>query len=525
MSRLLIPQSEFSPPLVPSLQVEKTSMALGILLTVLAASAVPSTLATPSYTDVLDPSIEVAAQRGPGIFNSVYDSLRKWGSIVHPNGMSLYLATVPQGVMLHHGNDRNETPTRLDWLAYEIEHAEMFARAGHPGGPGHPGHPGKHMGPSRVEEGLKRRDEAQVRLVEADIDSVEDKHGWLHTYQTTRPLHFLYIDGMSGDKGGSGVLDTQEYLLRGMQDDWRESRAEKIFDGKPPGPPGEFDRALDLCHLCAEWQLEGVIRTEGAGFEIVMCNFSQGMQQLQSVRRADSQGFHPSYRGPSLEGPGHPRFANNRLRDIGSGRTILDYSSMVSAFFFPVNLTNPDSNRTDLPRLTSTTAAEMTAIREYLAKVIKSRLDQPLSDFTWRDIADLIVRRYGTEISSMANGTDSTEQLASRVRFLLEVFTDYSVVDKELRDAEARKRCSTFYIQTMPLNSEADRLIYAGFEAVNTEICTALFSIRDLLASDADAEHTTVSLREVKDILKSLMEYLSWNDYAEKDSQGRRSRH
>jgi hypothetical protein len=75
-------------------------------------------------------SVETAALRGPHIFNAVNDSLRKLGTSVYYNGMSLYFATVPEDVLFHHGNRRNATPKMLRWLAYEIEHAEIFARSG-----------------------------------------------------------------------------------------------------------------------------------------------------------------------------------------------------------------------------------------------------------------------------------------------------------------------------------------------------------------------------------------------------------
>ncbi|KAM0547205.1 hypothetical protein ACHAPJ_010465 [Fusarium lateritium] len=456
-------------------------MVLRTFIAVFAASAVSLTTAY-SSNEAFSPSIEVAAKRGPAIFNSVHDSLRKWGSTVHPNGMSFYLATIPEGVMLHHGNGRNETPTSFDWLAYEIEHAEIFARVWTPRKPDH----------------MRLGGDDQVPLADTVMEPGEKKHGWLHTFRTTRPLRLIYIDGMSGNKGDSGVRDTQDYLLRGVRDDGEKKRSEN----KPSGPPGEFERVQDLCQLCAEWQLDGIVRVENPGFEVIKCDFSTGLKQVQSLQRTDSQRRHPPGHGPRKGGP-KPNY-----RDVGPGRTILDYSSMVSAFFFPVNLTNPDSNHTDLPRLTYTAADEMEAIRNYLTTVLEDRLDHSLAAYTWRDVADLIVARYGVPILSMANSTDS-ETLENSIRFLVEVFVDYSVADEELRNDEARKRCSTFYIQTMPLDTDADKLLYAAFEAVNAEICAALFKVRELLGTDSQ---DPASLKGARDILNSLVEYLSWSD-------------
>ncbi|KPM42972.1 hypothetical protein AK830_g3547 [Neonectria ditissima] len=486
-----------------------TSRALLVALAALTALSATN-------AEALSPSAEVAAQRGPQIFNAVYDSLRKWGSVVHPNGMSLYLATVPEGVMLHHGNARNETPTELQWLAYEIEHAEMFARDRRGGPPGGGKPPGDDDEDGRQD--LKRRRAAQVPLEDADTPSA----GWLHTYRTTRALRFLYLDGMSGDKGRSGVLDTQDLLLRGVRDG---DQPPLTPPGKSPsrGPPGEHDRAVDLCRLCEDWELQGIIRTEGAGFEIIKCDFLDGLEQIQSLQRSSAGGdghrgphgrppggHHggPPYGGPPGM-PGGRRDPDDRYREVGSSRTLLDYSSMVSAFFFPVNITNPDSERAELPRLLGTTKAEMLAIRDYLTQVIQARHDAPITAFNWRDVADLVVRRYGAKVSAMAADVDSVEDMARQVRFLLEVYVDYSVEDEKLRNGAAQERCATFYIQTMPLETEADRLLFAAFKAVNARICGALFEVRELVVGDAGAGEE--ALEEAKDVLKALMEYLAWS--------------
>lgn len=503
-------------------------MSLRSLLTAfVAVSAVPSTLAELSIPEGFGPSAEVAAQRGPQVFNSVYDALRKWGAVVHPNGMSLFLATVPEGVMLHHGNNRNQTPTELDWLAYEIEHSEMFARPrGPPGGP--PGSPPDREG--ALNHHHERRKDDQAPLFDYGAMPLKDESasGWLHTYRTTRPLRFLYIDGMSGNKGSSGVSDTQDFLLRGVRNvdsDWPPSPK----DGKSTrGPPGEHQRAMDLCELCAEWDLQGVIRTESPGFEIIKCNFFDGLEQIQSLQRSGTSGNRPPgpprgdkpgrYGGPGKpRGPGGPggpggggwrRDEADRNREIGSSRTLLDYSSMVSAYFFPVNITNPDSSTPGIPRLVNTTQDEMAAVKAYLAKVVKERRDVPISSFNWRDIADLVVRRYAPRLPAMANKTESVEDMAQQIRFLLEVFIDYSVEDAETRDVEAQERCATFYLQTMPIKTDADRFIYAAFKAVNEEICAALFKVRSLVVLDPDAGDEV--LAEAKSIVNSLMSYLAW---------------
>ncbi|CAK7200908.1 hypothetical protein SEUCBS139899_003608 [Sporothrix eucalyptigena] len=510
--------------------------------------ALAAALSSISLVQAVQPSTEVAAQRGPYIFNSVFDSLRKYGSTIHPNGMSLYLAMVPEGVFFHHGNGKNATPTALDWLAYEIEHAEMFARnkMGPPGGGGPSGH---RMMITLGGEDATTKDEDE-----------EEGHGWLHIYRTTRPLQFLYIDGMSGDKGDSGVIDTQDYLLRAEvnQPDPtarpQPTQGPGKQPGSPPGPAGEFARAKDLCELCAEWKLQGVIRTEGAGTEIIKCDFFDGLEEVQSLQRSDSAGRggpggggpgggpdgRPGHGGPGGGFPGGPggrrpggpggppRGFNgpfnpeNGFRDVGAHRTVLDYQSMVSAFFFPVNLTNPDDERASFPRLISASNDELVAIKAYLADVVEARRSAPVAPYNWRDVADLVVRRYAPRLTTLANAsTESTtaaEDFSSNLLSVLHVFIDFSVEDVVQREAEARDRCAKFYVRTQkPLATETDKLIYAGFEAVNAKICDVLFDAYSTVSDAIKAGSDGVSaVDSAKDSVKELITYLDWSVFERK---------
>ena len=78
------------------------------------------------------------------IFNAIHSSMRQWGGSLNHNGMSFFLATVPEGTQLYHGTSDPDFIKGLQWLAFEPEHALIFARPrGGPGG--HP--PGEANGP------------------------------------------------------------------------------------------------------------------------------------------------------------------------------------------------------------------------------------------------------------------------------------------------------------------------------------------------------------------------------------------
>lgn len=87
-----------------------------------------------------------------------------------------------------------------------------------------------------------------------------------------------------------------------------------------------------------------------AGFELILCNFSRNLELVElrqrpdyDIRGAYNDRQHFEYmRGVSM-----------KYQGVLAGRVQLDYSSMVSAFFYPVNLINAIAKRAELPRLVS----------------------------------------------------------------------------------------------------------------------------------------------------------------------------
>ncbi|KAI6867837.1 hypothetical protein KC338_g3047 [Hortaea werneckii] len=206
------------------------------------------------------------------IFNAIQSSMRQWGSSLNHNGMSIFLATVPQDVELYHGTS-NPTPVNgTQWLAFEPEHALVFARERGPpgGGKGKPGEPprwetdqnthgsggsrnfdrlpipphfyGKEENPDYREhhqwspppppphhfghEEDDRRNEwepehtgaaenARQKPISASQRPTLDRKpsGYLHTYRTKHPLRLLYVDGQSAAKSTKGTLDMQDLVL------------------------------------------------------------------------------------------------------------------------------------------------------------------------------------------------------------------------------------------------------------------------------------------------------------------------
>lgn len=447
----------------------------------------------PSCATSLTPSKEAARQRAPQIFNAVHDAMRQWGSSVHHNGMSFFLATVPEGVLLHHGNNQPNSPTEPDWLAYEIEHAEGFARGRRPRPPPH----------------VSNQEGDQQRISEKPPGPPADSEGgWLHVYRTTRPLQFLYVDGMSAGKTKMGTLDTQDYILRGLDKDSRDEwSTEKGGRPKSGGPMGERDRANELCKQCKEWNIQGVIRME-TGFEIIKCDFSDGLEQVQALKRPPPTGQGHGRRG--IAGMEFVRGLSERYQGIGSSRTMIDYSSMVSAFFFPLNLTNSDAARPDLPRLSNNSESDLTAVKAYLDSSIEERRANALRTRDWQDISDMIVSRYADRLQFMADGISSVQTMEEEITFLLDVFIDYS--DSKNPDLSAAvDRCTRFYVRGISATTEVDYLLYAAFISVSERICKSLFTIRELVADSglSTSQSLGAAVKEAKD----LIEFLDWSRF------------
>ncbi|EFW99483.1 hypothetical protein CMQ_7851 [Grosmannia clavigera kw1407] len=457
------------------------------------------------------PSIDIARQRGPAIFNAVHDAMRQWGSSLHHNGMSFFLATVPEGVLLHHGSSQKASPTHPEWLAYEIEHAENFARP-----PGWPHRPERGRHGDAPERPKTREDPQQVLRPEANTQP-ETEAGWLHVYRTIRPLHYLYIDGMGAGKTTMGTLDSQDFVLRGLSPE--SVGAEHGREGPPGGGPAdEMQRAADLCRLVTPWGLQGVIRME-AGFEIIQCDFADGLDQVQALRRPRSVGGPGG--GPGHGGPGGMgsleflRGLSERYQGIGSHRTRIDYASMVSAYFFPLNLTNPDVQRPDLARLVSASTDGLAAVRTQLAAVVANRSDTAaVRPIDWQDVTDMIVARYADRLQYMATEVTSTALLVRELGFLLDVFIDYEDDEADTDFGRAVDRCTDYYFRAVVPTTATDELIQAALVAVTHEICTMLFGVRERLESKTAVERTeldaNVALADAVAELRSLMTHLNW---------------
>lgn len=503
------------------------------------------------------PDPKAAETHAFALFNSIHSAMRQWGSAVHHNGMSFYLAQAPEGSVFYHGSFSPETPWSFDWLAFELEHAGIFAESWEPSkrmtlGLDHEPpsvdflddvllrHRFSHFLPPFTPQHVRffDRPASQQLLSGAAHDKDEDRipgpqwpdlnktwRGYLHMYRANRPLHLLYIDGQSAAKCTFGPMDSQDLILSERKD--RHNSTRRLADH-------ENQRAQDLCTLAKDWPfaaggtIDGFVRLE-AGFEIIYCDWTpQGGLDLLSVQGS------PLRNETGIDDPAENitdtsaafilgfewyRASAQRFHGLPAGRIDVDWSSMVSAFAYPLNLTNTDRERQDLPSLNNTTREERQTISARLREVVIDRGGRSTVEkgvVNWQGIVDKIVTRFSKRLWSMSNADPKRGYLIATIGSLIDAFTDY-LDHSPIAEQLAIDRCARHYLDSQLLRPETwtpeDHAIAAAIGTVTSAICTSLFSARRILRSNGT--ELKPSAQEAQGILQELIKNLNWSTWRE----------
>ena len=413
------------------------------------------------------------------IFNAIHSSMRQWGSSLNHNGMSLFPATVPARTQFYHGNPFKGPVEGLEWLAFEPEHAIMFARRmqrpdgnsmWRTGGTKAP----THQRPLSTPEAHMRRPVSSNSVSMGEWaasprpEPPRIEPGWLHTYRTKEATPLLYIDGTSTGKCDKGTLDSQDVLLLNASSEGR-------------GAFWEGERANRLCKLAREhWhgKIKGFIRVE-AGFEIIMCSFSDSLDFVQSIKAGH---FSPDGAEVDLDNKGlrwsiweWVKFVTARYDGIGGGRVKLDYDNFVTAYNYDLDLFRAEA---DLPRLANLSVASLDVVRNDIDKMIQSW--DPARTYAegsrdWQSITDMVVERYGKMLKYFVSGSLTTSQeLLDELQIALRVF-----VDSDARNTTAEvDRCVA---QFNPTDDDIWRSIAGrSIHVVTRRICETLFAVFDV---------------------------------------------
>ncbi|RFU74241.1 hypothetical protein TARUN_8003 [Trichoderma arundinaceum] len=486
------------------------------LLVLLAASVAAVKAAEP-----IRPNHESAKANANHIFNAIHSAGRQWGSSLNHNGFGFIPVVVPAGTAFYHGGYFEQPPEGPEWLAFEVEHAENFARVPE-GGPG-----GRR--PRSEEEQFQQRSSAQKPLDQPETDSVPDSdpegrvRGYFQTYQTTRDVQLLYLDGTSAGKSPIGTLDSQDSIL------CPSNSSEWFTFGR------EIYRAKTMCDLVTKWGWDGIMRME-IGFEVIYCNFSSGLQLDSSLRTliAKDRVASDSFLVPYL----WSRAAAERYDGLGGDRVRMDFSSMVSGFFFPINISNTDPDRPDLIRLNATKKEHLMDIKAYLEGVVIQPRKYVVN---WQAVVDMIVSRFSKRLAALVSTGVSTDVFIGELESA--TLTYYEAVrlpgditlmaddDDRNRTAEAIDRCAAHYLRpALPSQQDwtfQDDLIHTALKAVMQHICNDLYLMRSILlqaGSNASADALFIkkgvkttdmeqAVNQSRVISRSLVDDLAWTTW------------
>ena len=491
-------------------------------------------VATTAGGEPFQPTHEAARTNAQHIFNAVHAAGRQWDSSIKHNGLSFIPAFVPKGTLLHHGSHTKDTPDVPEWLAFETEHAENFAfsrlKRKVPDGSDDEGDDILSRLASQQAQGRQRvpvQDKQSLGSTLYPPLMGEKGRGYLHTYQATQDLNLLYLDGMAAAKSRFGTLDSQDYVLRGLEEEGG------YFD--------EWTRAKDLCAVIDPWGYQGIIRME-FGFEVIYCDFFDGNLALVSQTRTmvgqDKLTAHDGWLYQAMRG------ASRRYDGIGANRMKLDFSSMLSGFFYPMNTSSNIPDRPDLLRLGSASSQELKEIKNAVGKVA---IQPRRYTVDWQAITDQIVARFADRFSMLATEEGVTDEMfMDDLEGMTLTYFDApplpddeklmsekdSNEDLERRRIEAVERCSRhFLLPAIAFElefSEQDDLIYTAISQVTNQICKTTQQVwwqlvkalhRAELGREAESVHQEAmalpqksreAVQEARARIRDLMTALDW---------------
>ena len=434
-------------------------------LTILIAStlAIPTACSSQLHDCFQPPKLPHANH----IFNAVHSVMNQWGSSVNHNGMSIFLATIPEDLLLYHGDSRAEPVKGMQWMAFEPEHASLFVKRENVG-----------SFAGKISDGNSRRKEMdysheEVGRANASTRLKERMVGWLHDYRTVRALRVLYLDGMSAAKSKKGTMDLQDIVLLN-----HESENSTISD---------MDRATRMCTLfqtTGHGNIDGVIRMEG-GFEVILCHSEDVLEPVLIKQSKPLAGDTPGLNANADIAFEYYKAVASRYFGIGGGRVIVDFESMVSGYAYLAE--GPDHSKTR--RIRDILPSGGKNMREAAMKLLLQEPHQ-MEHHDWQRVADMIVSRYATHLGLLAGFTDPLS-FRQGLKAVTESF--YSLQNSQV-DA-AVKRCA---MQDIPTRYN-DVLAANAIIAISTTIC------QNIIHASVE-DNDTVSIEKIQ----ALVVYLNW---------------
>jgi hypothetical protein len=423
--------------------------------------------------------------------------MRQWGSSLDHNGMSMFFTTVPAATEFYHGTSSEYRVNDTEWLAFEPEHALVFANCHGPPGKGHKGSPPPPPPasdqPSKVDQDFNFVNQGDGRSIGRDSSANADNPcgGYLHTYRTKRELQLLYLDGQSAAKSDKGTLDVQDMILRdpGFEVDYPSRDTSR----RPGGPPNEQLRAIELCRRAeTEWEgkIDGILRME-AGFEVILCSFKNNLdllsikQELPRERGPDSRDF--------TEQLNYYQAVAARFDGIGGHRVSLDFDRFISVYSY-ANAT--EIGHAGLPRVVNDTSI-IQRIRLDVTEMLTLPRTSSTESIDWQAVTDMIVARYANRIASLASRSETTlEALHTGLDYALRPFIDY----RNRNATEEVARCSNQFLSPEAAVSNSTAAV-----AVKTTYKHMCQSLSDALMAE--------TFDQAALLIRNLKNWLAWSTW------------
>lgn len=245
------------------------------------------------------------------------------------------------------------------------------------------------------------------------------------------------------------------------------------------------------------------------GFELILCDFENGLI-LESARQTPSiQDIqnNEDYRG--ILGFEYLRGVAARYQGITAGRFKIDYSSIVSAYFYPLNFTNPDTSRSEQPRLVYSNGEGLFRVKTDLRRILQESFAKKHVIIDWQGVVDMIISRYSDRLMFMKTKDVTQNQILSELHSTLDIFLEYP--DPDI--AAGENFCAAHYLQSVTLSTSQDHLTHEALLTVTSQICKTLFEVRQLLL---EAEKDKISaIEEAKTRIGQLTDYLGWSTWLE----------
>lgn len=439
----------------------------------------------------------------------------------------------------------------MEWLAFEAEHAMMFARGMNPPPPrewretDHWGmgeddseremgsgvegsglaeqwergtHDGQYaIGAINGDETrslslsghveLRRHGDKQNTQTseDADVEGIEDLVLYLHRYRSLRDLNLLYIDGMSAGKTYKGTLDSQDYILLSNT----LNNSGPFFD--------ELERGTRLCNLTRTvWagKIDGFIRME-CGFEILLCQFegNVGLDRLQRVRPKwirQNQTMEEWVRMSAEASFRMYEAVSDRFWSLGGNRVKVEFDNFVTAFSRE-RLTlfeRMEPTQEFYPRLRNVSQSDLQSLKDEVTQMIE---DPVMSNgIDWQSVSDMYVQRYAGPLQALLLPDLQMGSFRLQLQSLLRVFTsDY--LDNE-QVGEVIERCTDQFLPHGWNESLAGRAV----QNVGSRICGVLVnSLFNTTTTEINYEGDSMSIGGdkydmVRQEIQKLVSWLDW---------------